>query len=61
MALPMSFLSLGSGRMELDMWWLHYGGSIPCDHRVLPKGLSNGTQRRVMCNIQAQMIRTPSG
>jgi hypothetical protein len=23
---PISFPSLGSGKMALDMWWLHHGG-----------------------------------
>jgi hypothetical protein len=46
---------LGNGKMALDMWWLHHGGSISCDHMVSPKGLSNGTQRHVTCNIQAQI------
>jgi hypothetical protein len=48
---PMSFLFLGSGKMVLDSWWLHHGG-IFCDS---PKGLSDGTQRHVTCNIQAQI------
>jgi hypothetical protein len=51
---PKSFLFLGSGKMVLDMWGFHHGGSIPCGHMVSPKGLSNGTQRQVACNIQAQ-------
>jgi hypothetical protein len=38
----------------LNMWWLHHGGSISCDHMVSPKGLSNGTQKHITCNIQAQ-------
>jgi hypothetical protein len=40
----MSFIFLRSGKMALDKWWLHHGGSISCDHMVSPKGLSNGTQ-----------------
>jgi hypothetical protein len=36
--LPMSFLSLGSGKMVLETWWLHHGGSIPCHH-----GFSKGS------------------
>jgi hypothetical protein len=43
MASPMSFLSLGNGKMVLDMWWLHHGGSIFCDNMVSPKGDPNGT------------------
>jgi hypothetical protein len=39
MVSPMSFPFLGSGKMALDTWWLHHGGSIPCDHMVSPKGL----------------------
>jgi hypothetical protein len=33
----MSFLFLGSGKIALDMWLLHHGGNIPCDHMVSPK------------------------
>jgi hypothetical protein len=54
MASPMSFLSLGSDKMVLDIWWLQHDGSIFCEHMVSPKGLSNGTQRHVKCNIQVQ-------
>jgi hypothetical protein len=53
MALHMSFLFLGIGKMVLDTWWLHHSG-ISCDHMVCPKDLSNETQRQVTCNIQAQ-------
>jgi hypothetical protein len=44
MVSPMSFLSLGSGKMALYTWWLHRGGNISGDHMVSPKGLSNGTK-----------------
>jgi hypothetical protein len=54
MALPMSVLSLGSCKMVLDTWWLHYGGNISCSHMVFLKDLSNGTKRHVTFNIQAQ-------
>jgi hypothetical protein len=54
MASPMSVLSLGNGNMALNTWWLHHGGSISCEHMISPKVLSNGTQRHVACNIQAQ-------
>jgi hypothetical protein len=53
MASPMSFLFLGSGKIAMGIWWLHHGGSIPYDHMVFPKS-SNGTQRHVTYNIQAQ-------
>jgi hypothetical protein len=53
MVSPMSFLFLGSGEMVLYMGWLHHGDSIPCDHMVSSKHLSNGTQRHITCNIQA--------
>jgi hypothetical protein len=49
MASPMTFLFLGSGEMVLDTWWQHF-----CYYMVSPKGLSNGTQKYVTCNIQAQ-------
>jgi hypothetical protein len=46
----MSFLSLGNGKMVLDMWWLHHGDSISCDHMISPKGASVGTQRKITCH-----------
>jgi hypothetical protein len=54
MVSPVNFLSLGSGKMVLDVWWLHHDGSIFYEHMVSPKGLSNETQRYVTCNIQVQ-------
>jgi hypothetical protein len=53
---PMSLLFLGSGKMVLDTWWLHHGGTISSDHVVSPKGLSNEIRRHVTCNIQAQLV-----
>jgi hypothetical protein len=53
MASPKNFLFLEKNKMALGRWWLHHGSSIPCDHMVSPKGLSNGTQRHPICNIQA--------
>jgi hypothetical protein len=50
---PVSFLTLGNGKMTQSMGWLHHGG-ISCDHMVSPKGLSNGTQGHVTRNIQTQ-------
>jgi hypothetical protein len=53
------FLFLGTGKMVLHIWFLHHGCSIPCDHMVSPKGLSNGTQRHVMqhtCSEQQSVI-----
>jgi hypothetical protein len=38
MASSMSFLSLGSGKVALNTWWLHYSCSIPCNHKVSLKG-----------------------
>jgi hypothetical protein len=61
MTSSMSFLSLGSGKMVLDMGWLHPGGSIPCDHMVSPKGLSNGTQRHVTCSITCSKLQSVTG
>jgi hypothetical protein len=53
MASPMSVLPLGSGKMVPDC-----GGSIMVAAFPVttfsPKGLSNGTQRHVTCNLQAQ-------
>jgi hypothetical protein len=40
---PMTFLSLGSGKMALNMLCFHHGGSISCGSMVSPKGLSKGT------------------
>jgi hypothetical protein len=37
MVLPMSFLSLGSGKMGLDIRWLYHGGRISCDYMVFPE------------------------
>jgi hypothetical protein len=48
MASPMSFLSIGSGKLALHIWCLHHGGSIPCDHMVSPKGLNWNTKTRYM-------------
>jgi hypothetical protein len=45
MASPMIFPSLGS--VVLNTWWLHHDGSIPCDHKVSPEGLSNGHKDRL--------------
>jgi hypothetical protein len=45
---------LGSGKMALNTWWLHHGGSISCDHTLSPMRISNGTERHITCNIQAQ-------
>jgi hypothetical protein len=56
MVSPMIFLSVGSAKMVLNMWGLHHGGSISCDHIVSPKGLSSGTQRHITCNIKVQNI-----
>jgi hypothetical protein len=38
MTVPVGFLSLGSGKIVLYTWWLHDGGSIPCNHMVSLKG-----------------------
>jgi hypothetical protein len=34
MASPMRSLLLRSGKMALDTWWLHHGGSISYDHML---------------------------
>jgi hypothetical protein len=44
MASPMRFLFLGYGKMALYTWWLHHGGSIPCDNMVPLKGLKWNTK-----------------
>jgi hypothetical protein len=42
----MSFLFLGCGKMALDTWQLHHGGSILCDHMVSPKHSLNEAQSK---------------
>jgi hypothetical protein len=51
---PMSFLSLGNVQMVLIRWWLHHGGSIPCDHVVSTMGSQIEHKDVLHANIQAQ-------